>query len=514
MGAEFSKEEEEELNKFVGAIVFFDNNDKKKPEEKKTDDERMDTATVNGRSSSNSRQDNDDSNSSWTTIAESISIGDNSNEKSVQRQQSEKGQNQKTVQKSEQSEKSEVRKEFEKARIEYESNGAGMVSDVTVSAGTRALTETLTELENTLDRFVKNRQAINGYTYSENSAVPYSGYGDVCSKLHKIGEEPIGCSVTSRQLRMKLKSRLSVVNEEIQYMSETYNKDKLSALQKEKMKIFKRKRFLLSSVIAALANQCDKKTKLLRCKCVIPVLSPDDTCSVCRVIIQDNLKNSTTRILRSDMLGPAKCKCTACLKFLGAWNLKDDKCTCYMPEHEDPLQMCTVCLCQLAVEQYIEFAPEALTMEEQALYELRRRDNRLSRRMEECSQESDKRVYRDMIGTVQHTLMALIPDNAYEGCNRNKRLNACKCPSKVVKASDMCAHCAWLVKHYIGDKSGVYTINCRCMKCAKHELPPCACDEDYDDDYFERAKQIPNMCISCLCRFALELDAAQKIERL
>jgi hypothetical protein len=368
--------------------------------------------------------------------------------------------------------------------------------------------ETLTDIEQTVERIIKGRHAAIGSTLQDDSVVPYSGYADICSKLHKLGEEPLGTSITVSALRMKLKLRLNAINEDLQRMDEEYDKRQLSQYCADKLASFKRKRFLLTAVWKALSRQCDTRTRFRGCACTKPVQSSKETCAVCVSALQEQNDDGSDRprLLRSDMIGPAKCKCAACLKFQGVWEM-NDRCTCYFPDHTNPLSMCTVCLCKLAIEQYIVFAPESLTRKEQVLYELRRRNAQLGSRRNPMG-DGDEKQLRHNVAVVECTLMALIPDGAYEGCNGKGRLNACKCPEKLRNKSDMCLHCVWILKHTACNYNrncDYYRVRCACMKCEKqNQYPPCECD------YKGKKEHVSEMCTSCLCRYAVDLYSGKR----
>jgi hypothetical protein len=352
-----------------------------------------------------------------------------------------------------------------------------------------------------------------GCTRIDTEKEPFCGYRDITYKRLKLGKPPI-CSIVSRDdLILKLKHRSDAVKSEIVSARDRVNSGSTfgNAAILIEIASLERKYRLLGSTLDAMSDYwCDGRSHLALCTCPEEVTKSEDTCTVCKDILKYTmLKNNSKRlVLRSEMLGPALCYCAICLKHRGAWDVEREMCTCYYPHHEYPLDMCTSCLCQLASEQYIHFETDSLYYDERIKQQLLIASRNYAAYIERVN-DNDGKLKEKLMAEFQYinkTLMALLPDDAYEGCDSKGHLNACKC-----SVDNVCHHCKYLYRYVYHDGSHAFDetkavrMKCNCLKCRPDCVRPnCECKN-------HSSRQPSSLCTLCLCTLALDMKSGKRI---
>jgi hypothetical protein len=275
----------------------------------------------------------------------------------------------------------------------------------------------------------------------------------------------------------------------------------------------------LFSVLAALTvNNCNGKGRFSKCTCPRIVTSEKNTCTNCVAVLREvnssinKNKDSKDNKDKKDnigvriRIGPLTCSCVYCVKYRGEWNADDETCAC--PKNiiqHPPLDFCSNCLCLLAVEEYLDFADrdkeEYLHLSEQIRRELFHRERMLVHTLRLTARFTPEWFnVRTQIFKTRSVLAALIPSNASDGCDSNRRINACKCYTDKEQVCDYCKHQAG--SYFSHSTNRVERMLCTCAKCCPVDCR-CECNSS--------KRGLRYLCVMCLLRLWEDYSIGKRV---
>jgi hypothetical protein len=358
------------------------------------------------------------------------------------------------------------------------------------------------------------------------------GYEYLNTDLLRLGRASLGCTISKKELISTLEQRLEAVREDYALFSKKaglkvdehvttingINRFNVSDLILDKnakisspLEECEYKRDKIKTVLANLlfTPECNGKGKFSNCCCPRDVKDFASTCTYCRNLLERVFRpDPNIRLIRrSEMIGPLLCGCAACLVYRGLWKDRE-VCECFAVTIDSPLQMCTNCLCSLAVEQYIDFKnPTSFPLSTNIYRELLTRERILENNVKAAGSGSrSRKIYMKRVELVKirDTMLALIPENAADGCNGNRRFNDCKCPDVVTNVNQTCSYCLWWIAKQPKFPATVYgPIYCGCSKCLHIDFLDCKCKTHLRD--------LAYLCIRCLCKLAVEYNSGKSV---
>jgi hypothetical protein len=363
-----------------------------------------------------------------------------------------------------------------------------------------------------------------------------SGYKCLRTNLLRLGKPSISCVVSKNVIIDKLKQReFLLLADTIQvydpydtesrdimiscgYNSKSYltreHDPNTIILQKLKHTATK-----IHSVLMGLDyKRCDGKGNRLWCRCN-RLKNQNNRCKTCKTTVQMYGSNPyLKRLIGSRKSGSVPCMCVICMKYRGEWK-DNDFCECRNVTIHNPLDMCSNCLCKLAVDEYVftysfhRPLNDSLTTF-QKIYRtlLHKEKSRWSWKHSHQLLLHNQCVYPERIEDeirrlsieimkIHNTMLALIPHNDANGCNGKGRINACRCPDE----QQVCNFCLWWLSNQLKFPSVSHgPIYCSCAKCTPMSAEiQCKCKSNN--------RGLENLCVCCLCQLALDYDAGKSI---
>jgi hypothetical protein len=401
----------------------------------------------------------------------------------------------------------------------------------------------------TVNMIKKQFQKVESDTSNDKKIFVRSGYECLRTNLLRLGKPSINCSVSKKVIIDKLRHHRKLITAKIlrlrgkqplqpydaassdvveingceyskAYLTREHDLNTIG-LQKLEYRAAK-----VKSVLAGFElSVCNGKGYFINCTCH-STNSPNYRCKTCKANAKQYGSSLFFRyLLGSKTGGPVPCVCVMCMKYRGEWS-DDDFCECIYVTIHNPLDMCSNCLCRLAIDEFVfkyswYTVSDSLTMFEKIYHRLldkecylvdRRKRYQIKLRHwcksgsveEQETKKLEEKIHNE-ITLIHDTMLALIPTNALDGCNGKRRFNACRCPEIKSDALRTCAYClCWLANQPVFPSAFHGPINCSCAKCVPMtEEIQCECKSNL--------RGLENICVRCLCQLALDYDAGKSI---